>query len=202
MRNRLLLALLIWSLFTLSGCLSGSDEPPHATRTEALSFFTRHERGFTAAAQEWLTQHARDTFHFGQHEPGRFYWNTTGLVCRGATCRVRTGDGHETSAMPFALAAARAGVRADDLRHWMAVSQALNLDSISTVGIGLPANQRYLELKLRGPSRFAYGFLYVPDGHDAAARQLIHAKNGTAPNHGFTYLQPLNEHWAYFEARS
>lgn len=202
MRNWSLLALLCCFLVALPACFLGFDEQPYFTRSQALTFFTQHQTGFAEAAQGWLTQHSKDSFHFSRREHGRFYWNTTGLACRGATCRVRTGDGHETVALPFATAAARAGVPANDLRHWMAVSQTLDLDSISIVGAGLPVDQRYLELKMRGSSRNAYGFLYIPAGHDAAERQLIHSQKGAAPDYGFTFLEPLNAHWAYFEARS
>lgn len=201
-RSRWLMALLACVLLALPACFLSFDEPPYYTRSQALSFFIQHQDGFTTAAQAWLTQHAGDSFHYSRHEQGRFYWNTTGLVCHDATCRVRTGDGHETGALPFAAAAARAGVQPDDLRHWVTVSQNLNLDSISMVGAGLPADQRYLELKMRGSSHIAYGFLYVPKGHDVASHELLQSPKGSAPNHGFTFLQPLNAHWAYFEARS
>lgn len=197
-----LLALLVCLLLALPACFLAFDEQPYYTRSQALSFFQQHQTGFTEAAQAWLYGHAEDSFHLSRHDDGRFYWNTTGLACSGATCRVRTGNGHETSALPFAAAAAQAGVQPDDLRHWITVSRKLNLDSISMIGAGLPASQRYLELKMRGSSRIAYGFVYVPDGHDAASRELIQTAKGAAPNHGFTYLQPLNAHWAYFEARS
>lgn len=201
-RHPFLLALLVCFLLALPACFSAFDEQPYYTRGQALSFFQQHQAGFTAAAQAWLDGHAHDSFHLSRHEHGRFYWNTTGLACSGATCRVRTGNGHETAALPFAVAAARAGVQPEDLRHWITVSRTLNLDGISMIGAGLPLDQRYLELKMRGSSRVAYGFIYVPDGHDVASRELIQARKGAAPDHDFIFLQPLNAHWAYFEARS
>lgn len=196
MRRFWLLALLTCSLLALGACIWGFDEPPGFTRNQALAFFHEHQAGFTDAAQAWLTHHAEDSFHLSQRKSSQFYWNTTGLACSGATCRVRTGDGHETAALPFAQAAERAGVQADDLRHWIAVAQTLKLDGVSVIGAGLPVNQRYLELKMCGSARMTYGFLYIPDGHCGAEQRLKQAQSG------FTYLQPLDAHWTYFEASS
>ncbi len=201
-RYAFLLALPVCFLLTLPACFSGMNEQPYYTRNQALSFFQQHQAGFTETAQAWLVRHANDSFHLSRRQHGRFYWNTTGLACGGATCRVHTGNGHETATLPFAVAAARAGVQPEDLRHWMTMSRTLNLDGISMIGAGLPLDQRYLELKMRGSSHIAYGFIYAPDGHDVASRQLIQDGKGAAPDHDFIFLQPLNAHWAYFEARS
>lgn len=200
MRTRTLLALLTCSLLALPACFLGLSERPYFDRNHALSFFEQHQAAFEAAAQDWSQHHPGDSFHFNRREDKRFYWNTAGLACGETDCRVRTGDGHETGAMPFADAAKMVGTRPCDLRHWMKTAKRLNLDGISAIGTALPVYQRYLEFRLRGSSHGAYGFLYIPSGHTGALRLLV--QSDAAAESGFTYLQPINANWAYFESRS
>lgn len=200
MHTRSYLAFILLCLLTLNACVLGLDQRRYFDRTQALAFFSQNRSAFDHAAEAWYQNHSRDNFLFNRWEDGRFYWNLAAFQCSGGRCRVHTGNGQRSGLLPFATAAHLACVQPQDLRHWMDTASQLQLDGISTIGTALPVTQQYLEIRMRGSSRTPYGLLYIPSGHTAASRLLIQP-DGKVPN-GFTLIQPLGDHWAYFEGRS